>query len=582
MKPSVTKFVWQQIRPFWKSLCLMFIMIILFAAMLSFQPYVLKLIVDNLTQVDRENFWSVILPLGLAYIGIDCLYAVLPRVYEYIWDIRMNPNLRRSIIKENFTLLLQHSASYYQDYFAGSLANKLNDLKESVPDLVDRFAVVLEKLLKLSITIGMLWLVNVQFAIGMLLWSVCFIALSFVFSKKLSHASAVFSARAASITGHIVDVLTNILSVRLFAHAEMEKQNLDEEISHAVIAERQLQWVNFWVWLFYGCSFLVVLGASIYFLLKGRQEGWVTPGDFVLVLGLNTAVVEFLWEAVHDFMKITKYYGRIQQALQTIVQPLEIIDAPDAKILKVTKGEICFENVSFQYKNSDRLFSNKSIVIHPGQKVGLVGYSGGGKTTFVNLILRLYTLSAGRILIDGQDISQVTQDSLHAQIAMIPQDPSLFHRSLRDNIRYANLAASDAAVMQAAQRAKAHDFIIKVPQGYDALVGERGIKLSGGQRQRIAIARAILKNAPILILDEATSQLDSVTEQEIQAILWEVMQDKTTIVIAHRLSTLLRMDTILVFDAGVIVEQGAHSVLLEQKGVYKQLWDAQVGGFLPE
>lgn len=582
MSPSVAAFVWQQIRPFWKSLGFMLSMIAVFAVLLSAQPYVLKLMIDSLIQVSPEDFWAVILPVVLLYIGIDGLYAVLPRVYEYVWDIRMNPNLRRQITHSYFTVLLQHSTAYYQDHFAGSLANKLNDLRESVPDLVDRLAVVLEKFLKLAIAVGILWCVNIQFAIGMLLWSISFVGLSFVFSKKLSHLSALFSARGASITGIIVDVLTNILSVRLFARAEMEKQHLSSEIGQAIAAERAMQWANFWVWLYYGCSFLVVLGVSIFLLLKGRQEGWITPGDFVLVLGLNTAIVDFLWEAVHDFMKITKYYGRIQQALQTIVQPVEIKDVAGAQPLTVTKGEICFENVSFQYKNAEALFSNKSVVIRPGQKVGLVGYSGGGKTTFVNLILRLYEVSAGRILIDGQDISQVTQASLHAHIAMIPQDPSLFHRSLRENIRYANLAASDTAVIQAAQRARAHDFIMKVPEGYDALVGERGIKLSGGQRQRIAIARAILKNAPILILDEATSQLDSVTEQEIQAILWEVMQDKTTIVIAHRLSTLLRMDTILVFDAGVIVEQGSHSALLQKNGLYKQLWDAQVGGFLPE
>jgi ATP-binding cassette subfamily B protein len=276
--------------------------------------------------------------------------------------------------------------------------------------------------------------------------------------------------------------------------------------------------------------------------------------------------------------------------------PTEITDAKDAATLKCEHGKIQFKTVQFHYHGSqqvldtgiaadtavpDILFQNKSITIAAGQKVGLVGYSGGGKSTFVNLILRFYDVTAGAILIDGQDIRTVTQDSLRANIAMIPQDPSLFHRSLLDNIRYGRINATDTEVIAAAKRAHAHEFIAKLPNGYNSLVGERGIKLSGGQRQRIAIARAILKNAPILILDEATSQLDSVTEKLIQESLWELMQHKTTIVIAHRLSTLLHMDRILVFDQGKIVADGTHNELLAQAGgLYQQLWQAQVGGFL--
>lgn len=250
--------------------------------------------------------------------------------------------------------------------------------------------------------------------------------------------------------------------------------------------------------------------------------------------------------------------------------------------MKVTQGQIFFDKVKFCYMGSEALFKNKSVIIEPGQKVGLVGYSGSGKTTFVNLILRLYDATEGLILIDGQDIKEVTQDSLRANIGMIPQDPSLFHRTLMENIRYGRINATDEEVIEAAKKAHAHDFIINLPEGYNSLVGERGVKLSGGQRQRIAIARAILKNAPILLLDEATSQLDSVAESYIQESLWRLMQNKTTIVIAHRLSTLLHMDRILVFEEGQIIEDGTHSELLERNGQYKSLWDAQVGGFLPE
>ncbi len=275
-----------------------------------------------------------------------------------------------------------------------------------------------------------------------------------------------------------------------------------------------------------------------------------------------------LWYTMSRVDDFNQAYGKCKQSLIALMIPLEIQDSPHAISLKCEHGKITFNKVKFHYKGTEPLFQNKSIEIKAGQKVGLVGYSGSGKSTFVNLILRLYDITDGEILIDDQDIRNCTQDSLRDNIAMIPQDPALFHRSLFDNIRYGKIEVTDEAV------------IVQLPEGYDSLVGERGIKLSGGQRQRIAIARAILKNAPILILDEATSQLDSLTESLIQESLWTLMQHKTTLVIAHRLSTLLHMDRILVFDKGKIIEDGSHHTLLANNRLYKKLWDAQVGGFL--
>ncbi|WCR53121.1 MAG: Putative multidrug export ATP-binding/permease protein [Wolbachia endosymbiont of Ctenocephalides orientis wCori] len=321
---------------------------------------------------------------------------------------------------------------------------------------------------------------------------------------------------------------------------------------------------------------------NLYFLIKGRQQGTITVGDFALVMGINTSIVGFLWVLTRNLARFIRLWEKITEGLQAILVIPEIQDKLGAQPLIMQKGEIKFDKVHFQYKGTESIFQNKSITIKPGQKVGLVGYSGGGKSTFVNLILRLYDMISRRILIDGQDICDVTQDSLRENIGMIPQDPSLFHRTLMENIRYGKVDASDDELIEAAKRAHAHEFISKLPQGYDSLVGERGVKLSGGQRQRIAIARAILKNAPILILYEATSQLDSITEINIQKSLWKLMQNKTTIVIAHRLSTLLHMDRILVFDQGRIVEDGTHLKLLDKNGMYKTLWDAQVGGFLPD
>jgi ATP-binding cassette subfamily B protein len=277
-----------------------------------------------------------------------------------------------------------------------------------------------------------------------------------------------------------------------------------------------------------------------------------------------------------------KEVGICNQALKLIERQHDVIDVEDAKEIKITKGVIKFENVTFNYRRGNNIFENKNVTINSKQKVGLVGFSGSGKTTFVNLMLRFFDIESGTIKIDEQDISKVRHESLCSQISLIPQDPTLFHRSIMDNIRYGNIDATNEDVVRVAKLAQCHEFIEQMPLAYDSPVGERGVKLSGGQRQRIAIARAILKNAPILILDEATSALDSVTEKHIQAGLKILMQGRTTIVIAHRLSTLSEMDRILVFDKGHIIEDGSHAELLKQNGHYAYMWNMQSGGFLPE
>ena len=318
----------------------------------------------------------------------------------------------------------------------------------------------------------------------------------------------------------------------------------------------------------------------IYFLLSLYKNQLITVGDFALIVGLSMEVAHMTWHTMSQVDAFNQAVGKCKQSLTNLIGPQDIKDKKGASNLLVTRGQITFSDVTFCYKDTEDLFQNKSVMIEAGQKVGLVGYSGGGKSTFVGLILRLYDVADGHIMIDGQDILAVTQDSLRKNIAMIPQDPSLFHRTLMENIRYGRIEATDEEVIEAAKKAYTHEFISKLPQGYESLVGERGLKLSGGQRQRIAIARAILKNAPILILDEATSQLDSVTESCIQESLWELMQNRTTVAIAHRLSTLLHMDRIIVFNRGKIVEDDTHTILLNSGGLYKTLWDSQVGGFL--
>ncbi len=583
MTPSLLGFMRLMLRPYPVPILVMVIVAIVWAAQISVSPYVLKVILNRMiAHPEADPFIMLIGPVAL-YIGMHFTLSTAFRLYGYFVEYRMIPALRKRISTTCLHHLLGLSHQFYQSSFAGSLGSKVSELVMAVPDLlqilIDRFFATF---LALTIAIFTLWQVNARFALVLLIWTLIFLSVALLVSRHLTRLAAAWSFKGHLITGRIVDTLSNMLTVRLFARGKSEDTLLTATIDEAQQAEKALEWSYFKLWLLYGYGFVAAQCFNFYFLLQGRSEGWITIGDFALVLGINVSVMDFLWQVTREFSKFSKLQGRIRQDLNDIMVRPDIQDLPDAKELALTQGTITFEDVHFQYGETEPLFQKKSVIIAPGQKVGLVGYSGSGKSTFVNLILRLYDVNSGYIHIDGQNIRDITQDSLHAAIGMIPQDPSLFHRTLLENIRYGKPDASEKEVMEASRRAHAHEFIMGLPQQYDSLVGERGVKLSGGQRQRIAIARAILKNAPILILDEATSQLDSVTESYIQDSLWDLMQGKTTIVIAHRLSTLLHMDRILVFDRGKIVEDGTHQGLLAKGGLYKILWDAQVGGFLPD
>jgi len=311
------------------------------------------------------------------------------------------------------------------------------------------------------------------------------------------------------------------------------------------------------------------------------ERGAITVGQFVMAVSLSLLIIAEVRNLSRRFLEFFEFIGNIANGVRSIVRAHELIDADDARAGVALRGDIAFSHVDFRYGDGKQVFADLSVAIPAGQRVGLVGLSGSGKTTFVSLLLRLFDPQGGAVRIDGQDLRALTQDAIHAQIGLIPQDPTLFHRTLRENIRYGRIAASDAEVEAAAACAHADDFIRQIPGGYDALVGERGIKLSGGQRQRVAIARVVLKDAPVLILDEATSSLDSITERAIQEALDRAMAGKTVIVVAHRLSTISHLDRILVFDQGRIVEDGSHAVLLAKRGVYHRLWSRQSDGNLP-
>jgi len=394
------------------------------------------------------------------------------------------------------------------------------------------------------------------------------------------------------MTGRITDAYTNIATVKLFSHARREAgyaRTAMEEFLGTV--HRQMRMVSGFEIVNHVLSMALVAsttGLALWLWTKGQVGAGAVAAAAAMALRLNGISHWIMWEMASLF----EHIGTVQDGINTLAKPHRVVDRPQAQPLAVSRGEIRFEAVDFHYGRSadaqaPRIIEQLSLTIRPGEKIGLVGRSGAGKSTIVNLLLRFYDIEAGRILIDGQDIAAVTQDSLRAQVGMVTQDTSLLHRSVRDNILYGRPDAGDAQMVAAAQRAEAHEFIQgltdpKGRQGYDAHVGERGVKLSGGQRQRIAIARVMLKDAPILLLDEATSALDSEVEAAIQASLYRLMEGKTVVAIAHRLSTIAAMDRLIVLDRGRIVEEGDHRSLLARGGIYARLWAHQSGGFLGE
>lgn len=577
-KKSVLAFVFKSAKPFKFYLGLHLLVVTYIAIDTSLWPYVSKLLVNKVASTPKELVMLEALPLGLLLIVLTILPSMFWRICDYAW-MHITPMMKKKITVENTEYLMKHSHNYFQNNFSGALANRIKDLSNCTPKLLDVMLYnFLAVFLSLIVAFFTLYSVHKLFAFGLIIWAVLFIFMAISGAKKTEKMSADIANQASKMVGNIVDTLSNIGNIKFFASSRFEKNkiaNLSDEYTK-FSKRRNLFLIKFYT--IHGLTFSIYFGFCIIALIYLYSQSLVTLGDFLMIFTINNWTIHAMWQAANAMRGFLEDFGTTKQALEIIHQPLEIKDGKE--ILKIKKGEIIFENVEFSYANSKPIFLEQSVIIKPGQRVGLVGHSGGGKSTFVNLILRFFDVSKGRILIDGQDISRATQDSLREAIGMIPQDPTLFHRTLSENIAYGKINAKQSEIVEAAKKAHADIFIKKLTLGYNSLVGERGIKLSGGQRQRVAIARAFLKNAPILILDEATSQLDSITENLISDSLEKLMKEKTVLVVAHRLSTLQTMDRILVFEKGKIVEDGSHLELLAKNGTYKKLWDAQIGGFL--
>ena len=539
-----------------------------------------KNLINLLPTVNNTNLSALILPSTLLVLNFIVCDQFTWRGIGYI-RATVIPLMIGRIIRESMDYVLGKSHEFFQDSMSGKVANQIQNLANGIKSIIGDTT---PDFLRCSITIiaslVVSYSVNPIFCLILTIWCVLFVGISIVMYKNSILLSGKKASEEAIVMGELVDSMSNQSNIRVFARKSYEILRMRPILQKYEKAYRNMHFDYFIISCIQGGLIGIMMGCSYFFLAHLYGKRLVTIGDFTLILGVSMEAGYHAWYMMYKMQECAQEIGKCNQSLKSLMVPLEIKDKVDAVKLECSNGAITFKQVSFNYKASKPLFKNVVLEIKPKQKVGLVGYSGGGKSTFVNLILRLYDVNSGAILIDGQDITDVTQDSLRANIAMIPQDTSLFNRSLMENIRYGRIDATDEEVIEAAKKAHAHDFITKLHEGYDSLVGERGVKLSGGQRQRIAIARAMLKNAPILILDEATSQLDSVTEHLIQSSLLDLLQNKTTIVIAHRLSTLLSMDRIMFFDKGEIIEDGTHEELIENNGLYKKLWDTQVGGFL--
>ena len=547
-------------------------------------------VVDWIGQADPAHFWAghgpALAALAAVLLSSIALIALHTLVQHQALAIGFPMRLRWNFHR----LMLRQSLSFYADEFAGRVTAKVmqtalavRDVMLTAVDVVIGMGVYMLTLL--ALTAGMDWRLMLPFA----LWALAYGLACGYFVPRLGRAGKEQADARSLMTGRVTDAYTNIATVKLFSHSQREAAYAREAMqAFQITGQVQMRLISAFEIVNHALIMLLMLSAGgLSLWLWSRGETGAGAVAAVIAMSLRLAGISHwvMWE----FARLFENIGTVQDGISTLTQTPAVADAPQARPLAVTRGDVRFENVSFAYEagsgSGKPVISGLNLHIRPGEKVGLVGRSGAGKSTLVNLLLRFHDVQGGRILIDGQDIAHVTQESLRAAIGMVTQDTSLLHRSMRDNILYGRPDASEEHMRVAASRAQASDFIEQLADlqgrsGYDAHVGERGVKLSGGQRQRVAIARVMLKDAPILLLDEATSALDSEVEAAIQQSLETLMQGKTVIAIAHRLSTIAALDRLIVMDAGRIVEQGTHAQLLAQGGLYARLWARQSGGFL--
>ncbi|WP_119943261.1 ABC transporter ATP-binding protein [Neorhizobium sp. NCHU2750] len=548
-------------------------------------------LVDILASIDRAQGWAGLMAAhGYELAGMLVLIAIvrfLVTLATAVVDQQIiTPGFYNLVRWQSYQHVARQSLSFFQNDFAGRIVTKVWSGGQAAGDLVTSLMesvwfVVIYSVSMLTLIGGLDW----RLATLVVLWIVVFAALARYFVPRIRYHSRETAEAASMLSGRMVDAYSNIQTLRLFGRDEANDRYMREGFDifqqTTIMFTRFIAGVRASMALLSGIMITSMAALCIHLWLQGKISSGAVAFTLALVLRLNF----LLGRLMTQFNGIMRNYGTVQNAAELISQPIQLTDAPEAPALNVEKPRIRFDDVSFHYGRKSGVIDHLDLTIRAGEKVGIIGRSGAGKSTLVNLLLRFYDLEGGRIEIDGQDISKVTQESLRARIGMVTQDTSLLHRSIRDNILFGRPDASDMQLADAARKAQADGFIDTLVdqrgrRGFDAHVGERGVKLSGGQRQRIAIARVMLKDAPILILDEATSALDSEVEAAIQSSLDELMQGKTVLAIAHRLSTIAMLDRLIVMDKGQIVEEGTHSELIARGVLYSELWSRQTGGFL--
>jgi ATP-binding cassette subfamily B multidrug efflux pump len=553
----------------------------------SMIPVFIGRIVTLITSVTPQQLlgdhWHVLIGMALVLLVVRPLTLTAQNIMA---NQAIAANVSNMIRWQSHWHVVRQSWAFFQNDFAGRIANRVLQTGPAIREsLVALITAVWYILVYGTSAVILLAAADRWLALPILIWFAAYIVMLRVFVPRMRDRSKTMSEARSMLTGRVVDSYTNILTVKLFARAHEEDAYVRDAIdTHTGVFHASLRLNTLFGLTLSTLNAMMVTGTAalaVYLWVVGAVE----VGTVAMALPLTWQIVNISGWVAWQVTAIFENIGVVQEGMMTIAKPIDLVDAPQAPDLKVTRGEIAFEGVRFGYGRETGVLEGFTLAMKPGEKIGLVGRSGAGKSTAVNLLLRFFDVEEGRILIDGQDISHVTQESLRAQISVVTQDTSLLHRSIRENIRYGRPSASDAEVERAAALAHAGEFIAtledwKGRRGYEAQVGERGVKLSGGQRQRIAIARVILKNAPILVLDEATSALDSEVEAAIQESLSTLMAGKTVIAIAHRLSTIARMDRLVVLDHGRIVEQGTHDALLRANGHYAALWRRQSGGFI--
>jgi ATP-binding cassette, subfamily B, multidrug efflux pump len=547
----------------------------------------LGLLIDWMETTGPQDFlrvhgWAL---AGMALVAV-VVRPLLVLVSRGLINLTLVPALTSRIRWQNYRWVLRQSLSFFQNDFAGRVAQKVMQtgpaVRESVVNVIDGVWFLVTFLFG---TLALFAALDWRLLLPILAWTAAYAVVVVRMVPPVRNKSAALSEANSSLSGRVVDGYTNILSVKLFAHAEREDDFAQVGLLRHLEASRTLMRAIFDMTVALTVLNGLLLFAMVALAIHLWLTGSISSGVIAMATGLVIRLSQMSGWILRTITALFENIGTVQNGMETIARPHSVTDKPAALDLQVGRGEIRFEDVRFHYGREGGVIDRLNLCIRPGEKVGLVGRSGAGKSTLVNLLLRFYDLEGGRILIDGQDISRVTQTSLRANIGVVTQDTALLHRSIADNIRYGRPEASDAEMIQAARLAEADGFIAELHDrmgntGYDVHVGERGVKLSGGQRQRIAIARVILKDAPILILDEATSALDSEVEAAIQGQLATLMEGKTVIAIAHRLSTIAALDRLVVMDGGHIVEEGTHREMIARGGLYARLWERQSGGFL--